>query len=142
MFRRALAVALLSLALPAMLLAGLGMWRGRPFGLAVAPVLLGFSVLMAASVGGLIVAMYWLGESYYVTQNYETALETFSGLIRRYPEGEKTADAELKIGYCLYELGRYGEAETALSGVIQRYPDSTVARLAESRLRALALERR
>lgn len=53
----------LSLALPAMLLAGLGMWRGRPFGLAVAPVLLGFSVLMAASVGGLIVAMYWLGEA-------------------------------------------------------------------------------
>lgn len=87
-------------------------------------------------------AMYWLGESYYVTQNYETALETFSSLIRRYPEGEKTADAELKIGYCLYELGRYGEAESALNGVIQRYPDSTVARLAESRLRALALERR
>ena len=87
-------------------------------------------------------AMYWLGESHYVTQNYQAALETFRGLIQRYPEGEKTADAELKIGYCLYELGQYADAELALSGVIQRYPDSTVARLAESRLRALALERR
>lgn len=87
-------------------------------------------------------AMYWLGESYYVTQNYDTALQTFRGLIQRYPEGEKTADAELKIGYCLYELGNHAEAQTALAGVVQRYPDSTVARLAESRLRALALEQR
>ena len=87
-------------------------------------------------------AMYWLGESYYVTQNYDTALQTFTGLVQRYPEGEKTADAELKIGYCLYELGNYAEAQTALNGVVSRYPDSTVARLAESRLRALALEQR
>jgi len=87
-------------------------------------------------------AMYWLGESYYVTQNYDTALQTFRDLVQRYPEGEKTADAELKIGYCLYELGNHAEARTALTGVVQRYPDSTVARLAESRLRALALEQR
>ncbi len=87
-------------------------------------------------------AMYWLGESYYVTQNYDTALQTFRGLVQRYPEGEKTADAELKIGYCLYELGNRSEAQAALTGVVQRYPDSTVARLAESRLRALALEQR
>jgi tol-pal system protein YbgF len=87
-------------------------------------------------------AMYWLGESHYVTQKYETALETFRGLVQRYSEGEKTADAELKIGYCLYELGQYEMARTALDGVIQRYPDSTVARLAESRLRALELEQR
>lgn len=87
-------------------------------------------------------ALYWLGESHYVTQNYDQALATFSDLAARYPDGEKTADAELKIGYCLYELARYEEAETALLGVTQRYPDSTVARLAQSRLRALALEQR
>jgi tol-pal system protein YbgF len=87
-------------------------------------------------------ALYWLGESRYVTQNYDQALATFSDLAARYPDGEKTADAELKIGYCLYELARYEEAETALLGVTQRYPDSTVARLAQSRLRALALEQR
>jgi tol-pal system protein YbgF len=87
-------------------------------------------------------ALYWLGESHYVTQNYEQALATFTDLAARYPDGEKTADAELKIGYCLYELARYQEAESALLGVTQRYPDSTVARLAQSRLRALALEQR
>ena len=87
-------------------------------------------------------AMYWLGESYYVTQNYDTALATFRELIQRFPAGEKTPDAELKIGYCLYELGQVEEARAALDGVVSRYPDSTVARLADSRLRALAIQQR
>ncbi|MCK9488504.1 MAG: tol-pal system protein YbgF [Xanthomonadales bacterium] len=85
-------------------------------------------------------ALYWLGESHYVTQNYETALETFQDLIQRYPDGDKIADAELKIGYCLYELGQRNDARLALESVIQRYPESTVSRLAQSRLRALALD--
>lgn len=87
-------------------------------------------------------AQYWLGESYYVTQNYETALATFRELVAAWPDGEKTADAELKIGYCLYELGQYDAARGALEGVAARWPDTTVARLAQSRLRALALEQR
>ena len=86
-------------------------------------------------------ALYWLGESHYVTQNYETALDTFRELIQSYPGGDKTADAELKIGYSLYELGQPGEARLALESVIERYPESTVSRLAQSRLRALALDR-
>ncbi len=85
-------------------------------------------------------AQYWLGESYYVIQNYETALQTFRAMKERYPDGDKAADAELKIGYCLYELGQYDAARQALQAVLDRYPGSTVARLAESRLRALALE--
>ena len=85
-------------------------------------------------------AQYWLGESYYVTQNYESALQTFRAMTERYPDGDKSADAELKIGYCLYELGQYAGARQALQDVVNRYSGSTVARLAESRLRALALE--
>lgn len=85
-------------------------------------------------------AQYWLGESYYVTQNYESALQTFRAMTERYPDGDKAADAELKIGYCLYELGQYAGAQQALQDVVNRYSGSTVARLAESRLRALALE--
>ncbi len=86
-------------------------------------------------------AWYWLGESYYVTQNYESALNTFRTLIERYPDGDKIADAELKVGYSLYELGRRDDARAALEAVTRRYPDSTVSRLAQSRLRALDLDR-
>lgn len=87
-------------------------------------------------------ATYWLGESYYVTQNYQIALDTFRSLLAKYPQSAKTQDALLKVGYCLYELKQWNEAETALNEVVVRYPDSTVARLAQGRLRALRLEGR
>ena len=87
-------------------------------------------------------ATYWLGESYYVTQNYQIALDTFRSLLARFPQSAKTQDALLKVGYCLYELKQWEEAEVALNEVVVRYPDSTVARLAQGRLRALRLEGR
>jgi len=85
-------------------------------------------------------ATYWLGESYYVTQNYQIALDTFRSLLAAYPQSAKTQDAMLKVGYCLYELKQWTEAEAALNDVVARYPGSTVARLAQGRLRALRLE--
>jgi tol-pal system protein YbgF len=87
-------------------------------------------------------ATYWLGESYYVTQNYEIALDTFRDLLDRFPQSGKAPDALLKIGYCHFELRQWREAELALNDVVQRYPDTTVARLAQGRLRALRLEGR
>jgi tol-pal system protein YbgF len=87
-------------------------------------------------------ATYWLGESYYVTQNYRIALDTFKSLLDRFPQSAKAADAQLKLGYCHYELREWNEAEAALNEVVRRYPDTTVARLAQGRLRALRLEGR
>lgn len=87
-------------------------------------------------------AYYWLGESYYVTQNYEIAEQSFQTLLQRYPDSQKAADALLKTGYAQYELKQWDRAEATLNQVIQQYPDTTVARLAEGRLRALKLEAR
>ncbi|HRQ63294.1 MAG TPA: tol-pal system protein YbgF [Xanthomonadaceae bacterium] len=87
-------------------------------------------------------AQYWLGESYYVTQNYRVALDTFRQLIDRFPRSAKVSDALLKIGYCHYELREWEDAERVLNQVVERYPDTTVARLAQGRLRALRLETR
>jgi tol-pal system protein YbgF len=87
-------------------------------------------------------AKYWLGESYYVTQNYRVALETFQALLREHPNSAKAPDAMLKIGYCHYELREWDQAERVLSEVVRLYPDTPVARLAQGRLRALRLETR
>lgn len=87
-------------------------------------------------------AWYWLGESYYVTQNYELAEEAFQTLLDRWPASQKAPDALLKVGYSQYERRQWSAAETTLNEVIRRYPDTTVARLAQSRLRALSLENR
>jgi tol-pal system protein YbgF len=87
-------------------------------------------------------AQYWLGESYYVTQNYQIALEAFQRLLSHFPSSNKAPDALLKVGYCHYELKQWDQAESILNQVVQQYPDTTVARLAQGRLRALRLENR
>jgi tol-pal system protein YbgF len=85
-------------------------------------------------------ASYWLGESYYVTQNYRIALDTFNDLLTRFPESAKAPDALLKVGYCHYELKEWAQAEQVLNDVVRRYPEQTVGKLAQGRLRALRLE--
>jgi tol-pal system protein YbgF len=87
-------------------------------------------------------AQYWLGESYYVTQNYQMALDSFQRLLRDFPDSSKAPDALLKVGYSHYELRQWPQAEATLNEVVQRYPESTVARLAQGRLRALRMESR
>lgn len=84
-------------------------------------------------------AYYWLGESYYATQNYPIALESFQNLLRRFPDSSKAAGALLKVGYSQYELKQWDQARQTLNRVISAYPGSTEARMAEGRLRALDL---
>ncbi|MBX3689405.1 tol-pal system protein YbgF [Dokdonella sp.] len=85
-------------------------------------------------------AYYWLGESYYATQNYPIALESFQTLLTRFPQSQKAPDALLKLGYSQYELRQFDAARDTLTQVTQKYPDTTVARLAQGRLRALAVD--
>jgi tol-pal system protein YbgF len=87
-------------------------------------------------------AYYWLGESYYVTQNYKIALASFQTLLDRYPDSAKAPDALLKVGYSQYELKQWDQAEATLNQVVEKYPDTTPAHLAQGRLRALKTESR
>ncbi len=86
-------------------------------------------------------AMYWLGESYYVTQNYALAGEQFQGLMDRYPSHDKAPGALLKLGLSDYGLKQFDAAERILREVVRRYPGTDVARTADDRLRAMALNR-
>jgi tol-pal system protein YbgF len=85
-------------------------------------------------------AQYWLGESYYVTRNYDIALTAFQELMDRFPDSPKVPDALLKMGYTHYELKQWDSARAALTQVQESYPDTTLARLAESRLRGMRME--
>ena len=86
-------------------------------------------------------AMYWLGESYYVTQNYALAADQFRALLAQYPTHDKAAGALLKLGLCDYGLGKLPEAERTLAEVVAKYPGTDVARTADDRLRAIQLGR-
>ena len=85
-------------------------------------------------------AQYWLGESYYVTRNYDIALAAFQGLLDQFPDSPKAPDELLKIGYTHYELEQWDSARAALTQVQENYPDSTLSRLAENRLRSMRME--
>lgn len=85
-------------------------------------------------------AQYWLGESYYVTRNYDFALDSFKSLLSKYPDSSKVADSLLKIGYTHYELEQWDQARAALEQVEAQYPGTTLARLAATRLRSMKLE--
>ena len=86
-------------------------------------------------------ALYWLGESYYVTQNYPLAMQQFQALVDRYPTHDKAAGALLKLGLCEYGLGKLDAAERILGDVVGKYPGSDVARAADDRLNAIRLRR-
>ena len=82
-------------------------------------------------------AQYWLSESYYVTNQFEQALEQFTKVIELYPRSRKVSDALLKIGYCNYEMGNWDNARRVFEKIENDYPESTVAKLAEQRIKVM-----
>lgn len=85
-------------------------------------------------------AQYWLGEAYYVTRDFDTALKEFTQVIEEFPASNKVADAQLKVGFIRYERKEWETARKALEEVVARFPDSTAARLARDRLERMAKE--
>lgn len=85
-------------------------------------------------------AQYWLAESFYVTDQFDEALNEFLLVINQYPRSRKIPDALLKIGYSNYELDRWSDARTALQMVRDEHADSTAARLAVQRLQRMTDE--
>lgn len=85
-------------------------------------------------------AQYWLAESYYVTGQFEPALQQFQVVIDEHPQSTKVADALLKLGYCNYELKRWDAARDALQRVQREFPNTTAARLADQRIEKMRAE--
>lgn len=84
-------------------------------------------------------AQYWLGEAYYVMRQFDQALQEYKKVVANFPQSQKYTHALLKIGYCYQELGRIDEAKQTLQALIGQYPGETASRLAEERLKSIAL---
>ena len=82
-------------------------------------------------------AYYWLGETYYVTRDFDRALAAFSKLVQGYPQSPKLPGARLKIGYIYYEKQDWAAARKELNGLVTSYPGTTEARLAGDRLQRM-----
>jgi tol-pal system protein YbgF len=87
-------------------------------------------------------ASYWLGETYYVTRDFDQSLATFTGLVNNHPQSPKVSDSRLKIGYIHYEKKDWKAARRELEAVVSNYPGTTAARLASDRLARMKKEGR
>ena len=79
-------------------------------------------------------AQYWIGECRYSRGDMRGALAAFRETVARYPAGNKTADALLKAGMSLENLGDKEAARTTYQEVLKRYPGTAVAAVAEERV--------
>jgi tol-pal system protein YbgF len=79
-------------------------------------------------------AQYWLGESYYVTRDFQNAAAAFQALLDHWPDSRKAPDALLKLGYTQAELKHTAQARATLTSVSTRFPGSDAANLAAARL--------
>jgi tol-pal system protein YbgF len=85
-------------------------------------------------------AYYWLGETYYVTRDFDRSLAAFKQLVEAYPMSPKVPGAKLKIGYIHYEQKDWAAARQELGSLVTGYPGSTEARLADDRLQRMKKE--
>jgi len=73
-------------------------------------------------------ATYWRGECFYAKAEYAKAVEQFEGLVARFPFGNKTPDALLKLGLSQQRLGSQEQAQKTFAELKDRYPKSDAVR--------------
>ena len=69
-------------------------------------------------------ARYWLGETYYVRQDYERAARTFFDGYNQSPQGPKAASSLLKLGMSLAHLDKREDACITFAKLDQEFPEA------------------
>jgi tol-pal system protein YbgF len=67
-------------------------------------------------------AQYWLGETYYVRQDYQNASIAFADGYKNYPKGNKAPDTLLKLGMSLSALKKDQDACAVYDRLNKEYP--------------------
>ncbi|MEA1938168.1 MAG: tol-pal system protein YbgF [Pseudomonadota bacterium] len=67
-------------------------------------------------------AQYWLGETYYVRDQFKKAAATFAEGYQKYPDGPKAMDNLLKLGMALSALGQKDDACLMYDELVKKFP--------------------
>ena len=70
-------------------------------------------------------AQYWLGETYYVRNDFKNAAVAFAEGYQKYPDSQKAPDNLLKLAMALGQQGQTENACVALRQLEKRYPDAS-----------------
>ena len=80
---------------------------------------------------------YWKGETFYVENDYESAILSFQDVIDKYAGGEKAPDAMLKQGLSFQALKDKRNARILYELLLSKYPKSPAAGKARQKLAEL-----
>ena len=70
-------------------------------------------------------AQYWLGETYYVRNDFRNASVAFAEGYQKYPDSQKAPDNLLKLAMALGQQGQKQNACVALAQLDKRYPNAS-----------------
>ena len=82
-------------------------------------------------------ALFWIGETYYRTEDYENAVLNYQQVVKKYPKGSKGPDALLKMGYALEKMNEPTAAVAAMEKLLKMYPKAPQAKLATLKIKQL-----
>lgn len=82
-------------------------------------------------------ALYWIGETYYVTGKYADALKLYRRVVDEYSDQNKAPDAMLKIGLAYSKLGDLALARRTFQELVGKYPYSTSAAAAKYEMKRI-----
>ena len=84
-------------------------------------------------------ALYWIGECYDAQELTQEALQIFTQVLADYPNSDKAAAAQLKMGLLHLKAGDQGQGVVNLQYVVYEHPGTQEADLAREKLRSLGL---
>lgn len=84
-------------------------------------------------------AKYWLGETYYVQNDYERAARIFAEAYQQYADSAKGPDSLLKLGMALAGMGNEKDACFTYAEIERRYPTGSESILSRARQEREAL---
>lgn len=82
-------------------------------------------------------AHYWIGETYYSENNYESAILSYQEVIKNYPGKDKVVAAMLKQGMAFNEINDSKSAKYVYKKLIEGFPKSEEARKAKMLLKEI-----
>jgi tol-pal system protein YbgF len=82
-------------------------------------------------------AQFYLGEIFYVQNNFRDAVTEYDKVLYSYPKSYKTGAALLKKGEAEIQLGQKATGSRDLREVIRRFPNSPEAKQASARLKEM-----
>ena len=80
---------------------------------------------------------FWLAEATYLSGDYESALEKYKLMLKKYPDNKNAIYAELKIGHSYNHMKQWLDAQGAFLNVVMKHPNSVATQLARNNLKII-----